>query len=80
MGLYADRPATRLRQFVTDQLVIAWIIAWVRAAAWVYDRVSMLAAPGERIEGAGLAWPAGSPTPVAGSARCRPSVTSSPPR
>jgi hypothetical protein len=52
--LYADRPGAGLRQFVTDVLVVAWLAFWVRAAFWVYDRTTMLAAPGRKIEDAGV--------------------------
>jgi hypothetical protein len=53
MRIYADLPGVGLRQFVTDLMVLAWVGFWVWAAFWVYDRVSVLAIPGEKIEGAG---------------------------
>jgi hypothetical protein len=42
-----------LRQFLTDLLVLAWVVFWIWAAVQVYDRVSRLAVPGQRIEEAG---------------------------
>ena len=54
MRLYADRPAVGLRQLLTDVLVVAWLAFWIRAAVWVYDRVSTLAVPGQKIENAGV--------------------------
>jgi hypothetical protein len=50
---YADLPSRRLRQFVTDLLVIAWVYAWVRVGKWLYDLVERLAAPGRDVERAG---------------------------
>jgi hypothetical protein len=52
--LYADQPRVGLRQFATDLLVVGWLAFWVRASVWVYDTVSMLAVPGQKIEGAGV--------------------------
>jgi hypothetical protein len=43
-----------MRQFATDILVVAWLAFWIRAAVWVYDRTSALAAPGQKIESAGV--------------------------
>jgi hypothetical protein len=51
--IYADNPGVGLRQFLTDLLVVAWLSFWVWASIWVYDRVSTLAVPGRKIEGAG---------------------------
>ncbi|MDT5027759.1 MAG: hypothetical protein QOE61_4185, partial [Micromonosporaceae bacterium] len=53
MKIYADLPGVGLRQFLTDLLVVAWVGFWIRASIWVYDRVSTLAVPGRKIEGAG---------------------------
>jgi hypothetical protein len=53
MKIYADLPGAGMRQFMTDLLVVAWIAFWVWAGTWVYDHVSRLAVPGQRIEGAG---------------------------
>jgi hypothetical protein len=52
--LYADQPRVGLRQFLTDLLVLAWLVFWVRASVWVYHEVSLLAVPGQKIEGAGV--------------------------
>jgi hypothetical protein len=51
--IYADLPGVGLRQFLTDLLVVAWVGFWIRASIWVYDKVSALAVPGRKIEGAG---------------------------
>jgi hypothetical protein len=53
MRIYADRPAAGFRQLVTDLIVVAWLAFWIRAAFWVYDKVSSLAVPGQKIESAG---------------------------
>src|SRR4051794_17283553 len=53
MKLYADRPAARARQAVTDLLVIGWVYLWVRLGMWLYDLVGRLAAPGRKVESAG---------------------------
>jgi hypothetical protein len=51
--LYADLPAARLRQLLTDALVVVWVYAWIRLARWLYALVSKLAVPGRELEGAG---------------------------
>jgi hypothetical protein len=51
--IYADRAGTSLRQFVTDVVVVGWLAFWVWASIWVYDKVSNLAVPGQKIESAG---------------------------
>ncbi|HEV7897977.1 MAG TPA: hypothetical protein VGP31_09060 [Planosporangium sp.] len=53
MKLYADLPAVRIRQLLTDALVVVWVYAWIRLARWLYDLVSKLAVPGRKLEGAG---------------------------
>jgi hypothetical protein len=59
MKIYADLPGVGLRQFLTDLLVVAWVAFWVRASVWVYDRVSRLAVPGQKIESAGTGMSSG---------------------
>ncbi len=54
MRIYADRPAVGFRQLLTDVIVLAWLAFWAWAAVWVYDKVSTLAAPGRKIESAGV--------------------------
>jgi hypothetical protein len=51
--IYSDRAGTSLRQFVTDAVVVAWLAFWVWASIWVYEKVSNLAVPGQKIESAG---------------------------
>jgi hypothetical protein len=51
--LYADRPATAVRQLLTDVLVVAWVAAWIWAAMKLRDLVEKLAVPGQKIEDAG---------------------------
>jgi hypothetical protein len=53
MLFYADRPGARLRQILTDVLVVVWVWAWIRAAQWLYDLIEKLAVPGQKLEGAG---------------------------
>jgi hypothetical protein len=53
LKLYADRPATAVRQLITDLLVVGWVAAWVWAAMKLYDLVEKLAVPGQKVEGAG---------------------------
>jgi hypothetical protein len=57
--LYADRPGAGLRQFLTDLFVVAWVGFWIWASVWVYDKVSTLAVPGQKIEGAGVGMASG---------------------
>ena len=59
MRIYADRAGTSLRQFVTDVVVVAWLAFWVWASIWVYDKVSNLAVPGQKIESAGTGMASG---------------------
>jgi hypothetical protein len=59
MKIYADLPGVGLRQFVTDLMVVAWVAFWIYAAVWVYDRVSRLAVPGQKIEAAGTGMASG---------------------
>jgi hypothetical protein len=51
--LYADAPARRGRQVLTDLLVVAWIWFWVWLAVKLYDLVEKLAVPGQKLAGAG---------------------------
>jgi hypothetical protein len=53
MRLYADRRGVMARQFVSDLLVVAWVVFWIWAAMRVYDTVEKLAVPGQKLEGAG---------------------------
>ncbi|MGW6129262.1 hypothetical protein ACWFNE_04475 [Cellulomonas sp. NPDC055163] len=53
MALYAQTPWRRARQLVGDLLVVAWVVAWVRAGLWVHESVSRLGAPGRTLEDAG---------------------------
>ncbi len=57
--MYADRAGRGLRQFVTDVIVVAWLAFWVWASIWVYDKVSALAVPGQKIENAGIGMASG---------------------
>jgi hypothetical protein len=50
---YADRPASVVRQALTDLLVIVWVYAWIRVSRWLYDLVEKLAVPGRKVESAG---------------------------
>lgn len=53
MTLYADSPLRRARQIITDLLVAAWVVLWIKVAVHLYDLVRRLATPGRAIEDAG---------------------------
>ncbi|MGE5829619.1 MAG: hypothetical protein ACM30G_14865 [Micromonosporaceae bacterium] len=53
MRIYAESAGIKLRQSVTDVIAVAWFAFWVWASIWVYDKVSNLAVPGQKIENAG---------------------------
>ena len=53
MRWYADSPALRTRQLVTDAVVLLWIALWCRIALAVHDAVRLLAAPGRQLQKAG---------------------------
>jgi hypothetical protein len=53
MKIYADRPGVGMRQLLIDLFVFVWVVGWVWIAGWVYNRVLMLAVPGQKIEDAG---------------------------
>lgn len=53
MKLYADRAASRLRQVVTDVLVVVWVYAWIRLGKALFDLIQKLSVPGQKLEGAG---------------------------
>ena len=46
-------PATALRQFLTDLLVVVWVYVWVRLGMRLFDLIQKLAVPGQKLEGAG---------------------------
>jgi hypothetical protein len=51
--LYADTPARRTRQMLSDVLVLLWIGLWVYAGRLVHDTVEQLRAPADSITSAG---------------------------
>jgi hypothetical protein len=51
--MYADRPATAVRQVLTDIAVVLWVYVWVRVALWTQDQVQKLGVPGQKLEAAG---------------------------
>jgi hypothetical protein len=53
MKLYADRAPVAIRQLITDVLVVAWVYAWVKLGMTLFDLIQKLAAPGQKLEGAG---------------------------
>jgi hypothetical protein len=53
MKLYAETPSRRLRQFLVDLLIGAWVAAWVLAGLAVRRLVDELARPGQAVEQAG---------------------------
>ena len=53
MKLYADTPARRTRQLLSDVLILLWIGLWVYAGRQVHDTVEQLRAPADSITSAG---------------------------
>jgi hypothetical protein len=53
MKLYAESPARRGRQILTDLLVVAWVWAWIWLAVKLYHLVEKLAVPGQKMQSAG---------------------------
>ncbi len=53
MKLYADTPARRTRQLLSDVLMLLWIGLWVYAGRQVHDAVDRLRAPADSITSAG---------------------------
>jgi len=51
--LYADTPARRTRQLLSDVLMLLWIGLWVYAGRQVHDTVEQLRAPADSITSAG---------------------------
>ncbi len=78
--IYADRPGSGLRQFMTDLLIVAWVVFWIWAATLVYDTASKLAVPGQKIESAGESMAGGLSDASDKVTTSRRSATSWPPR
>jgi hypothetical protein len=53
MKLYAESPARRGRQLLTDLAVVGWVALWVWLAVKLYRLVEKLAVPGQKMESAG---------------------------
>ncbi|GIH20593.1 hypothetical protein [Rugosimonospora africana] len=53
MKIYADVPATRIRQLFTDLFIVAWLWFWIWLAVKLYHLVLKLAVPGQKLSGAG---------------------------
>lgn len=53
MRLYADAPARRTRQILSDVLMLLWLGVWVYAGRQVHDTVDRLRAPADSITSAG---------------------------
>jgi hypothetical protein len=53
MKMYADVPATRVRQLLTDLFIVAWLWFWIWLAVKLYHLVLKLAVPGQKLAGAG---------------------------
>lgn len=54
MTWYAETADLRRRQIVTDVLVAAWVLLWLRVGWALHDGVQRLAAPGVELEEAGI--------------------------
>lgn len=48
MKLYADTPARRARQLVTDLLFVLWLVSWVWIGSAVHDGTMAVAGPGRQ--------------------------------
>ena len=57
MKLYADSPALRLRQLLTDAALVVWIVGWILLARALHEAVLLLAEPSQELSdgSAGLA-------------------------
>ncbi|RKT77941.1 hypothetical protein DFJ68_1374 [Terracoccus luteus] len=53
MKLYADTPARRTRQIVSDTLVLLWVGLWVWLGRQVFDTVQLLQGPAGSLRSAG---------------------------
>lgn len=53
MKLYADLPARRTGQILTDLLMLGWIVLWARIGMAVHASTLRLSEPGHRLESAG---------------------------
>ncbi|GAA2743358.1 hypothetical protein GCM10009868_16770 [Terrabacter aerolatus] len=53
MRLYADAPARRTRQILSDVFMLLWLGVWVYAGRQVHDTVDRLRAPADSITSAG---------------------------
>jgi hypothetical protein len=53
MKLYAESPARRIRQVLSDLAVVAWVSLWVWLAVKLYNLVEKLAVPGQKMASAG---------------------------
>jgi hypothetical protein len=53
MTWYAQTPALRTRQLVSDALLLLWLAAWAWLAHAVHEAVQRLAGPGRSLEDAG---------------------------
>ena len=53
MKLYADLPARRTVQILSDVAMLSWVCVWAWAGRLVHDQTMGLAAPGRRLQSAG---------------------------
>ena len=53
MRQYAESPRVRTRQLISDAALVAWVVLWIRVAAFVTSQVDRLSAAGRAMEGAG---------------------------
>jgi hypothetical protein len=53
MLLYAESPARRSRQILTDLAVAVWVATWIWLAVKLYNLVEKLAVPGQKTQSAG---------------------------
>ncbi len=49
MKLYADSPARRVRQLLTDAALVAWTVVWILLARALHEGVLLLARPAQGV-------------------------------
>ena len=59
MTWYAETPALRTRQVLTDAAVAAWVVGWLLVGRLVHSTVEAFAEPGRRVQEAGSGLAAG---------------------
>ena len=53
MKIYADTPARRTRQVISDIWFVVWVVLWIWLAVRLHDLIVPLGTPGEKLQAAG---------------------------